>query len=73
MFGDRTDVAFASHHWPTRGSHRVIEFLSTQRDVYGYLHDQTLRLLNQGCTGAEIAELITLPPALESAWNTHGY
>ncbi|MDJ0313184.1 alkyl sulfatase dimerization domain-containing protein [Arthrobacter sp. H35-D1] len=72
-FGDRTDVAFASHHWPTWRSHRVIELLSTQRDLYGYLHDQTLRLLNQGCTGAEIAELITLPPALESAWNTHGY
>ncbi|MGP5163176.1 alkyl/aryl-sulfatase [Arthrobacter rhombi] len=72
-FGDRTDVAFASHHWPTWGSQQIMEFISTQRDLYAYLHDQTLRLLNQGYNGTEIAEMITLPPALESAWNTHGY
>ena len=72
-FGDRSDVAFASHHWPTWTSDRVVEYLSTQRDLYAYLHDQTLRLLNQGYQGAEIAELIELPPALENAWSTHGY
>jgi alkyl sulfatase BDS1-like metallo-beta-lactamase superfamily hydrolase len=44
-----------------------------QRDLYAYLHDQTLRLLNQGYTGPEIAEMIELPPALEQAWHTHGY
>ena len=48
-------------------------FLSSQRDLYAYLHDQTLRLLNQGFTGTEIAELIELPPALSDVWNTHGY
>ncbi|MFF1633842.1 alkyl/aryl-sulfatase [Leifsonia sp. NPDC058248] len=72
-FGPKTDVAFASHHWPTWGQDRVVEFLSTQRDLYAYLHDQTLRMLNQGLTGAEIAEAIQLPPQLERAWNTHGY
>ena len=73
MFGARADVAFASHHWPTWTSERVVEYLSTQRDLYAYLHDQTLRLLNQGYQGAEIAEMIELPPALERAWSTHGY
>ncbi|MFD4421681.1 alkyl/aryl-sulfatase [Agromyces sp. NPDC058484] len=72
-FAGRADVAFASHHWPTWGADRILEFLSTQRDLYAYLHDQTLRLLNQGLTGAEIAELIELPPALEAAWNARGY
>ena len=72
-FGSRTDVAFASHHWPTWGAENVVEFLATQRDLYAYLHDQTLRLLNHGYTGAEIAELFELPPELEKAWNTHGY
>ena len=72
-FGSRTDVAFASHHWPTWGGDEVVTFLATQRDLYAYLHDQTLRLLNQGHTGAEIAEMIELPPALEKAWHTHGY
>ena len=72
-FADRTDVVFASHHWPTWGSDRIVEYLSTQRDLYAYLHDQTLRLLNQGLTGAEIAEVIELPPSLEQAWNARGY
>jgi alkyl sulfatase BDS1-like metallo-beta-lactamase superfamily hydrolase len=72
-FGDRTEVAFASHHWPTWGSERVMDYLATQRDLYAYLHDQTLRYINQGYTGSEIAELIELPPALVNAWSTHGY
>lgn len=72
-FADRADVVFASHHWPTWGKDSIVEFLSLQRDMYAYLHDQTLRLLNQGHTGVEIAETFQLPPALEQAWHTHGY
>jgi alkyl sulfatase BDS1-like metallo-beta-lactamase superfamily hydrolase len=72
-FGDDTDVVFASHHWPTWGAERIREFLSLQRDLYAYLHDQTLRMLNQGYTGPEIAERIQLPPALEGAWHARGY
>jgi alkyl sulfatase BDS1-like metallo-beta-lactamase superfamily hydrolase len=72
-FVDRTDVVFASHHWPTWGRENILAFLSLQRDMYAYLHDQTLRLLNQGYTGAEIAEMFQMPPALQRAWHTHGY
>jgi alkyl sulfatase BDS1-like metallo-beta-lactamase superfamily hydrolase len=73
LYGDRTDVVFASHHWPTWGRERAAEYLRTQRDLYAYLHDQTLRMLNQGYVGSEIAEMIDLPPALEAAWHTRGY
>jgi alkyl sulfatase BDS1-like metallo-beta-lactamase superfamily hydrolase len=73
MFGAEAEVAFASHHWPTWGNERVVEYLAIQRDLYAYLHDQTLRMLNQGFVGTEIAEQIELPPALEAAWCTHGY
>jgi len=72
-FADRTDVVFASHHWPTWGRDSIVEFLSLQRDMYAYLHDQTLRLLNRGYTGVELAEMFQMPPALEQAWHTHGY
>jgi hypothetical protein len=72
-FAARTDVVFASHHWPTWGRENIVEFLSLQRDLYAYLHDQTLRLLNQGYTGVEIAEMFQMPPALDRAWHTHGY
>lgn len=73
LFADRVEVAFASHHWPAWGRERVLAFLSEQRDLYAYLHDQTLRMLNQGLTPLEIAETIQMPPALERAWHTHGY
>jgi alkyl sulfatase BDS1-like metallo-beta-lactamase superfamily hydrolase len=72
-FVDRADVVFASHHWPTWGRDRIVEYLSLQRDLYAYLHDQTLRQLNQGHTGIEIAETFEMPPALHRAWHAHGY
>jgi alkyl sulfatase BDS1-like metallo-beta-lactamase superfamily hydrolase len=73
LFGDDARVAFASHHWPTWGADHVLSLLGQQRDLYAYLHDQTLRLMNQGYIGGEIAEMIEMPPALEAAWHTHGY
>jgi alkyl sulfatase BDS1-like metallo-beta-lactamase superfamily hydrolase len=73
LFGEDVEVVFASHHWPTWGNERAVDFLSLQRDLYAYLHDQTLRMLNKGLVGSEIAEQITLPPALENAWSTRGY
>jgi alkyl sulfatase BDS1-like metallo-beta-lactamase superfamily hydrolase len=72
-FADRADVVFASHHWPTWGRENIVEFLALQRDLYAYLHDQTLRLLNQGYTGVEIAETFQMPPALDRAWHARGY
>jgi alkyl sulfatase BDS1-like metallo-beta-lactamase superfamily hydrolase len=73
LFGADTDVAFASHHWPTWDTENVIRFLSEQRDLYAYLHDQTLRMINEGATGMEIAEAFELPPALDDAWHARGY
>ncbi|MCU1642084.1 MAG: hypothetical protein JWN03_2359 [Nocardia sp.] len=73
MFARDSDVVFASHHWPTWGTDRLVEFMSLQRDLYAYLNDQTLRRLNQGFVGSEIAEMIELPPAIADAWHTHGY
>lgn len=73
LFAHDADVLFASHHWPTWGKERIRAFLAEQRDLYGYLHDQTLRLANQGYTGTEIAEVLELPPVLARAWHARGY
>ncbi len=73
LFGADTDVAFASHHWPTWGQEKIAGYLTQQRDLYAYMHDQTLRLLNAGLTGPEIAEEIPLPPELEKSWALRGY
>jgi alkyl sulfatase BDS1-like metallo-beta-lactamase superfamily hydrolase len=56
------EVKFQSHHWPCWGNTRVVDELETQRDVYKYLHDQSVHLMNQGYVGEEIAEMIRLPP-----------
>jgi alkyl sulfatase BDS1-like metallo-beta-lactamase superfamily hydrolase len=68
-----TEVVFASHHWPVWGGERVRAYLAEQRDVYRYIHDQTLRLANGGATPREIAAQIELPESLHKAFNTRGY
>ncbi|AZZ80489.1 alkyl/aryl-sulfatase [Gordonia alkanivorans] len=73
MFAYDSDVAFASHHWPTWGTDELLVYLTQQRDLYAYLHDQTLRRLNQGHLGSEIADDFPMPPALDAAWHARGY
>ena len=73
LFAGRYDVIFASHHWPTWGAEAGVDFLKKQRDMYKYLHDETLRLANQGFTLLEIPEIIELPPELFRAWYNRGY
>jgi linear primary-alkylsulfatase len=72
-FGRGADVAFAQHHWPVWGTARILEYLGGQRDLYKYLHDQTVRLMNHGYRAAEIAERLTLPRGLQSTWHVRGY
>jgi alkyl sulfatase BDS1-like metallo-beta-lactamase superfamily hydrolase len=72
-FGRDADVAFAQHHWPVWGGERVREFLAAQRDLYKFLHDQTVRLMNHGFKPAEIAERLALPRGLASTWHVRGY
>jgi alkyl sulfatase BDS1-like metallo-beta-lactamase superfamily hydrolase len=72
-YGREADVLFACHHWPCWGTGRIVGYLSKQRDLYAYIHDQTLRGINKGHTGIEIAETFELPPSLEEAWHCRGY
>ncbi|MFI1170180.1 alkyl/aryl-sulfatase [Streptomyces melanogenes] len=72
-FAGHTDVEFASHHWPTWGNDNIVELLSSQRDLYAYLNDQTLRLINTGATGIEAAEDFELPDSLAAHWYNRGY
>ncbi len=72
-FGPETDVVFAQHHWPVWGNRRALDFLGRQRDLYKYLHDQTVRLMNHGYKAAEIAERLTLPKSQGATWHVRGY
>ncbi|MGD8512222.1 MAG: alkyl sulfatase dimerization domain-containing protein [Gammaproteobacteria bacterium] len=73
IFSDDAQVLFASHTWPIWGNEELVTFLKKQRDLYGYLHDQTLRLANRGYTMLEIAELMEIPEALSQEWYNRGY
>lgn len=72
-YGARTEALITSHHWPRFGNDRVKDFLGSHRDAYKFLHDQSVRLLNTGYTGAEIADRLRLPPSLSRRWFNRGY
>lgn len=66
------EVVFMGHHWPVFGVEEIRSFLGTQRDLYRFMHDETLRLINHGYTGHEIAEILELPPELAQHWSVRG-
>ena len=73
LFGSDVAVHYGPHTWPVWGHDAVVEFLSSQRDAYKYLHDQTLRLANHGLHPVEISEALELPAAMFGAWWNRGY
>lgn len=72
LFSD-AEVYFASHHWPMWGQANIQTFLTKQRDLYAFIHDQTVRLINKGYNADEIAEQLTLPDSLALYWPNRGY
>ncbi|MGB5702983.1 MAG: alkyl sulfatase dimerization domain-containing protein [Polyangiales bacterium] len=72
IFGE-AEVYFGSHHWPIWGNDRIIDFLEKQRDMYKYIHDQTMRLALVGLTPREIAEQLRLPKRLRESFPNRGY
>lgn len=72
-FGANVDVLVAQHHWPVFGHDRVVQQLEQQRDLYKFIHDQTVRMMNQGLAPTEIAETLTLPAGLAHTWSARGY
>jgi alkyl sulfatase BDS1-like metallo-beta-lactamase superfamily hydrolase len=69
----QVDVVYAQHHWPVWGQARAAAFVADQRDMYRYLHDQTIRLMNHGFTPREIAAELMMPNELSQRWHTRGY
>lgn len=70
---NEAEVYFGSHHWPLWGKGEVQDFLAVQRDTYKFIHDQSVRLINQGLTPNEIADQLRLPPALNQSFHNQGY
>jgi alkyl sulfatase BDS1-like metallo-beta-lactamase superfamily hydrolase len=72
-FGGDVQVLINQHQWPVWGNARVRAALENHRDLYKYIHDQTLRMMNEGLNPAEISARLTMPPGLEKDWSLRGY
>lgn len=72
-WGDDVEYSFASHHWPTWENKNIKPYWEKQRDLYRFIHDQTLRLANKGYTPVEIAEMLKLPESLDKEFYNRGY
>jgi alkyl sulfatase BDS1-like metallo-beta-lactamase superfamily hydrolase len=73
-YGGKAEVMFTQHSWPTWGGENIRTLLADQRDMYAFMNDRTLHLMNQGLTPNEIAEAIQkLPGELDKKWYTRGY
>lgn len=72
-YAEQAEVLFNQHHWPVWGTANIQQFLTAQRDVYRFLHDQTVRGMNAGFTAPEIAEQLKLPANLDQQMAVHGY
>lgn len=71
--GNKAEVMMAPHHWPTFGNDRIKEKLTKERDMYKYLHDQSVRMANAGYNPVEIAEEISIPKTLATEFYNRGY
>jgi alkyl sulfatase BDS1-like metallo-beta-lactamase superfamily hydrolase len=74
-YGDRIEALISSHSAPVWDTDTINEYLTFQRDNYGFIHNQSMRLANNGTTindvGRELDAII--PEALFNKWYTNGY
>ena len=61
------------HTRPITGADKIYETLTNYRDAIQYVHDQTIRLMNQGLRPLEIVERVKLPPHLARQPYLHEY
>ena len=61
------EFLFPSHTKPIIGKENIKEVLETYRDAIQYIHDQTIRLMNEGLYPDEIADIIKLPEDIEKS------
>jgi alkyl sulfatase BDS1-like metallo-beta-lactamase superfamily hydrolase len=73
LFGNETEVMFASHSWPRWGNERVQEVLREQRDAYAHLNNSALNLANQGVTVNQVQNVYKVPESLQNVWTARGY
>lgn len=72
-YGDQVEIALSQHLWPVWDNARVKDYIASQRDMYKYINDQSLNLINKGYSMDEVAETLTLPDSIGKRWFNRGY
>ncbi|QVK17686.1 MBL fold metallo-hydrolase [Mycoplasmatota bacterium] len=68
LWGNDLTSIFEVHNWPRFGNEYCIDYMEKQRDLYQYINDQTLRLINKGYTIDEVGRMVKLPESLSDEW-----
>ncbi|XP_023348024.1 uncharacterized protein LOC111716758 isoform X2 [Eurytemora carolleeae] len=58
------DILVPQHTRPLHGRSEVLQTITAYRDAIQFVHDQTVRFMNKGFNGNEIAQIVKLPPHL---------
>ena len=61
------EFLFPSHTKPVVGRNKIKEVLIVYRDAIQYIHDQTIRLMNQGYYPDQIVEMVELPEDISNS------
>lgn len=76
------DIICGAHNWPHYGNEGCIRFLEIQRDMYRFVNNATLHLVNLGYTIDEVGRLLSepnknmeylIPDDFLNEWCCHGY
>ncbi|RKF19718.1 MBL fold metallo-hydrolase [Alginatibacterium sediminis] len=69
------EFLFASHGAPKFGNAAILEYMKLQRDNYGFVHNQALRLANHGVDIHAVGDMLAdiVPEVQFNTWETNGY
>lgn len=69
------DIICSSHNWPHFKKEDVMRYLGLQRDVYRYMTNATLNLINKGYTIDEVGRMLeaNVPDNIRNEWCNHGF
>jgi len=73
------EVVCIGHGWPHFGNQDSIRYMELQRDIYRYIHNTTMHLINKGYTINEVGRMMEydkvmpMPKELKDEWTCHGY
>lgn len=74
-YGNKIDLMTGPHGPSFNGKERAVEYMKAQRDNYGLIHNQAVRLANSGVKISDVGEAVDaiVPRSLSQLWHTHGY